>query len=300
MRRSASLAAVVVSAACFATLAVLATLAYRRGVLPLPLLVWRFALVSLIMGAYLALRSPSALRVRRHEIARFGALSLTGYGAASLCFFFALRHAPASVVAVLLYTYPALVGLAGWLFGKERLGGWRIVALVATFAGCVLVLDPFSGGGAVEPMGVLLGLGAAVGYASFNLLSNRWIEGTSRLVLMTYTFGISALALAAVSLAAGSDLSPAAWTAEVWLLVALIVLVPTFAAVVLYLGGIRGLGASQAAIVSTFEPVFTILLAAAVLGERLLPIQWLGSGLVMAGVVAAELGREATEEVAAI
>jgi len=68
------------------------------------------------------------------------------------------------------------------------------------------------------------------------------------------------------------------------------VLIPTFAAVVLYLEGIRSLGPSQAAVISTLEPLFTIALAAVVLGERLTPLQLVGAGLVLAGVVAAELG----------
>ena len=66
-------------------------------------------------------------------------------------------------------------------------------------------------------------------------------------------------------------------------------LVPTFAAVVLYLQGIRGLGPSQAAVVSTLEPLFTIVLAWLVLGQHLSWLQLAGAALVLAGVVAAEI-----------
>jgi drug/metabolite transporter (DMT)-like permease len=66
--------------------------------------------------------------------------------------------------------------------------------------------------------------------------------------------------------------------------------VPTFAAVMLYLGGIKGMGAPQAAVVSTLELPFTILLAAAFVGERLSVVQLIGAAVVLAGVVLAEWG----------
>lgn len=286
---------VVASAACFGTLGVLANLAYARGAEPLPMLAWRFALVTTLMVVYQALRDRRALRVGFSDVGRFAALSLTGYGAASLCFFFALKFAPASVVAVLLYAYPALVTLAGWALDGRRPDGWRMAALVGTFIGCILVLDPF-GAGAVRPLGVVLGFGAALGYAAFNVLSHRWMSRSPRSVLMAYTFGISAVVVSLLGVATGSPPLPVDWPVEVWALVGAIVLVPTFAAVVLYLEGIRGLGPSQAAIVSTLEPLFTIALAAALLGERLTAVQWMGAALVVAGVVTAETGERRPQE----
>ena len=85
-----------------------------------------------------------------------------------------------------------------------------------------------------------------------------------------------------------------------WELLALIVLIPTFIAVVLYLQGIRGLGASQAALVSTLEPLFTIALAWNLLGERLVPIQFVGAALVLAGVVMAEIAARRVDGPAAV
>jgi drug/metabolite transporter (DMT)-like permease len=288
VKRTTSLAAVVGSALCFGTLAILLDEAYAFGGQPLPLLTWRFALTSMLLAAYQLARAPRSLAVRSGDVARFCALSLTGYGAASLCFFFALQHASAPVVAVLLYTYPAMVTVASAVLWRERLTLQRAGAVALTFAGCALVLQLFGGPHAASVQGMLLGLGAAAGYTAFNMLSYRWLDRTPRAVLMTYTFGISSAGMATITLATGQSLSPAGWSWQLWLLLGLIVLVPTFLAVLLYLGGMRGLGASQAAIVSTFEPFFTILLAWVVLDQRLGGWQWAGALLVFAGVVLAE------------
>ena len=50
MNRRGSLIAVVVSAACFGTLAVLTPLAYDAGATPLPLLAWRFLFAALLLA----------------------------------------------------------------------------------------------------------------------------------------------------------------------------------------------------------------------------------------------------------
>jgi drug/metabolite transporter (DMT)-like permease len=318
MTRRGSLLAVVVSAACFGTLAVLTPLAYAAGAEPLPLLAWRFLFASMLLAALVAVRRPGDLLAPRADIGRYAALALTGYGAASVCFFFALKFTDASVVAVLLYAYPAFVTIASWLFLGERATWQRGLAVLVTFAGCALVVGVAGGPVRVSPVGIALGLGAAVGYTLFNLLSDRWLPGRSQLVMMGYTFGIAAIGTAVISVVFGlaasdpaltfggrvaravATLSPAGWATQAWLALAAIVLVPTFAAVVLYLQGIRGLGPSQAAVISTLEPLFTIALAGVVLHEHLAPVQWLGALLVLGGVVFAEVSARKIEPLAGV
>lgn len=296
MERRAAVIAALVSAACFGTLAILGRLMYARGAEPLQVLVWRFALAALLLGAFTAVARPGALRVSPRVLGSLAAASVFGYGAASLCFFFALDHADASVVAILLYTYPALVVLFELVVARALPTPGRLAAVALTFLGCVLVVDPFGGSLRVEPLGIVLGLGAGVGYASFSLLSQNVMKQTSRLVLMVYLFAFTALLAGAAALVTGSSVSASAWPTEVWLLLAVLVLVPTFAAVVLYLRAVRILGASQAAILSTFEPVFTVALAVIILGEHLSPAQWAGATAVLAGVLIAEKAGRIAEE----
>jgi len=298
MQRRWSLVAVVVSAACFGTLAILTPLAYRSGAQPLPLLAWRFFFSAILLGVVALARDPRALSVPLRDVGRYSILAPAGYGAASVCFFYALRFADASVVAVLLYAYPALVAISGWLFLGERATWQQGGAVVITFLGCAFVVGLGSSVSFASWQGIVLGLGAALGYTLFNLLSARWLPGRSRLTMMAYTFGIATFLPAVGSLIAGgwTGLSVSAWEPVTWWFLLAIILIPTFAAVVLYLEGIRGLGPSQAAVVSTLEPLFTIALAAVVLGERLAPLQLMGAGLVLAGVVAAEVAARACDQ----
>ncbi len=300
MERRASVAAALISAACFGTLAIFTTLAYEGGALPLQLLTWRFSLAAVLLGGYLALRRPGSLRVPIGDVGRYAVISLAGYGAASICFFFALTFTDASVVAILLYTYPAMVVLAERVLFGVSLSSGRGVAVLLTFAGCALVSDPFSATGGVGLAGILLGLGAAACYSGFSMLSDRWLSGRPRLTLMAYLFMFTALLSGVAALSTGTPLTSTGWSGIVWPMLLGIVALPTFAAILLYLRALRGLGAGQAAILSTFEPVFTIALAAIVLGEKLSVAQWCGAALVLAGVFIAERAGRPAEELALV
>lgn len=291
MNRRTATVAVVASAACFATLGILTKWAFEHGAEPMSLLAVRFALAAAVMLIAQALRDPAGLRVSRADILRFLALALTGYGAASLCYSYAVGMIGASVTTVLLYTYPAMVSVIGWLFLKESFPAKRAAAVVLTFVGCALVAEVFTSVTGLNITGLMLGLGAALGYAVFNVLSYRSLHRTPRLTLMAYTFAFSAVALAATAAIGGGISRVADWDVWAWAAVLGIVAVPTFAAVMLYLGGIKRMGAAQAAVVSTLELPFTVAFAAlAFPAERLSVLQLFGAAVVLAGVVLAEWG----------
>jgi len=299
--RKWSLVAVVVSAACFGTLPIFATLAYQAKATPLPLLAGRFIFAAVLLALVSSVRRRNSLIVPRTDLVRFSMLAIFGYGAASVCYFFALNYADAVVVAVLLYAYPAFVTLASWTLLGEKASWQRGAAVLVTFLGCALVVGLVGGAARAQWQGILLGLGAALGYTTFNLLSHRWLPGRSQLVMMTYTFAVASLMTGGLALLVGQSLSPASWEPQAWWLMAAIVAIPTFAAIVLYLQGIRGLGPAQAAVVSTLEPLFTIALAAVFLpAQTLSPIQLVGAALVLAGVVWAELAGRSAAPMAAV
>ena len=300
MTRRSAIASALFSAMCFGSLAVLMALAYDAGAEPLQLMVWRFTTATVLLAGYLAVTSRADLRVGRADLGRFALLSVGGYGIASLCFAFALWFIDASIAAILLYTYPAMVVLTERFLTGEKLTPSRLAAVAMTFVGCALVIQPFGAQAAVDPRGVLLGLGAAVGYASFSILSQRLLHRRSRSSVMVYMLGFTALLGAGAVLLTGASLAPTGWEPQVWLILGAMVVFPTFLAIIFYFSAIRSLGAPQAAIVSTFEPVFTLLLAALVLSEALDAVQLVGAALVLSGVLVAEWGARRAQEPAAV
>ncbi len=268
-----------VSAAGFATLAILAKVAYATGVAPLVALNWRFILATLLIAAYVRLnRLP--WRVPPREAVILLLLGGVGYAAQSSLFFSALRFIPASATSMLLYTYPAFVSLLSYLLWGNPLGRRHLLALLLTGAGTFLLL--WSPQLHLNPAGTSLGLGAALVYSVYLLANQRLTPGVNPAVASWYIIGGAAVTFTAINAFTGAF--TAAFRPQGWLALTLMALFSTALAIGTLLAGIRRLGAARASVLSTFEPLITVLLALLFLGERLSAVQAVGGVFIASGM----------------
>jgi drug/metabolite transporter (DMT)-like permease len=139
--------------------------------------------------------------------------------------------------------------------------------------------------GRLEPVGAAFGLAAAVVYSGYILASEGVARRLDPVVLSALVCTGAAVLLTAATALLGELrldlLSGAGWG---WL--ACIAVVSTVAAIGLFFAGLRRVGPTSAAILSTVEPVVTVLLAFAVFGETLALVQLAGGALVLAAVPA--------------
>lgn len=297
MKRSKALFSVAIGALCFSTLAILTQLAYRVGIKPLPLLAWRFFLAAIVITLLAIQRNPSALRVPKRDLTRYLLLSWFGYGASSLAFFFALKHADSSVVSAILYAYPALVAMGATVLFREPFSKQKGASIALVALGCVLVVGLFSSAHVhVDAKGILFAFLSAVAYAAFNLMSQRWLPGRSSMTMMSFMFLFASVAFIALTCAVDGPhalVTAADWSVRSWLIMGAIVIFPTVLAILLYMRGVRQLGASDAAIVSTLEPLFTVTFAWVFLAQKLTLFQMGGVLLILVGVVLSALAKKA-------
>src|SRR3954464_3173849 len=151
---------VLVSALAFGTMAIFAKLAYERGANTATLLTLRFAFAGVVLWVIVALRGDVRRRLDRRTVIAGGCLGLFGYSLQAGGYFAALQHLDASLTALLLYTYPAMVYVGAVLPGREAGSAMKVGALVLAGVGLALVL---LGGGAgdLNATGVALAFGAA-------------------------------------------------------------------------------------------------------------------------------------------
>lgn len=287
-----------VSAACFGAMAVFGKFAYEDGVTPASLVLLRFALAAVVMLALLRLRpslrsaqpspgaDPAPLRLPRRVLLTALGLGAIGYATQASLFFAALERTDASLVALVFYTYPALVTLAAALLGRERLTPARVAALGVASCGTLLVLLG-TGGVPVDGVGVGLAFGCAVTYTAYILVADGVVHRVPPVVLSALVMTGATVALAARAVVSGGvDLG---FGAAGWFWIACIAVVSTVVAVLTFFAGLRRVGPSTAAILSTAEPVVTAALAAVALGEVLAPVQLVGGLLVLASVAVLQL-----------
>ena len=92
----------------------------------------------------------------------------------------------------------------------------------------------------------------------------------------------------ALAIATARPILPTAVPGAAWPGIVGIGVVSTFVAIQTFYAGAKRIGAAQASLISTFEPIWTISLAAVLFAERLGPIQLVGGALVIGGVLLAQ------------
>lgn len=276
-RRRAGVLLVAVSAASFGAMAVFARLAYEDGADVTAVLFLRFAMAATCMAGLLRARRLPWPRGR--SLAGLAALGGIGYVGQSLSYFTALTLASASLVALLLYAYPAIVTLVSTLVLGAPLGPTRGLALVVALTGTTLTIGPELDG---EVLGIVLGLAAAVIYSGYILAGSRLAPEAGALPAATVVMTSAALVYAAV-VAVQRPTFPS--TTGSWLAVAGIAVISTVVAVTTFFAGMERVGPADASMLSTLEPVVTVVLAAAVLDERIGAVQLAGGLLTLLAVL---------------
>ena len=272
---------VLLSAAGFGAMAIFAKLAYGEGVGVAALLMLRVGLAGVVLLG-VAWRLGALRGLGRRAVLTGLAMGAVGYSAQAGLYFGALTRIDAGAVALAFCTYPLLVMALAGLTGRERVSLQGAVAALVAVGGLVLVLGGATAG-SFEPVGAALALGSALVYAVYILVGDRVTGGISPLALTTLVccggFGtMSGATLATGGVPAGISAAGLGW-------VALLVLVSTVGAILLFFAGLAIVGPSTAALLGLVEPVVTVGLAAVVFREALTPQQALGA-LVVLGAVA--------------
>ncbi|WP_018152367.1 DMT family transporter [Leeia oryzae] len=266
---------ILTSAACFGSMALFAKLAYADGVSRSSLLLLRFGIAAL-MVLPIVLLQKGRVPERKHFIG-FCIMGGVLYTLQAQSYFGALQYASSGLVALLLYTFPVMVTLITAALGWEKLTLKRVIPLGIALLGTLLTLDGQLGG---SPLGIMLGMGAAVAYSVYIVMGSR-LKGdpmVGTLIILTTAFMTNSV----FAFREGLHLPN---TAQGWWPVLAIAAICTVLAVSTFFMGMRHVGPSQASILSTFEPVVTITLGALFLNEHFSLQQGAGGVMVLFAVV---------------
>ena len=276
MNRLLGIFLIVVSAASFGTLAIIGRFAYADGLDVTTMLFLRFTIAAILMFAWLAIRKEPLPRGRTLlQLAGMGGL---GYVGQSFCFMSAINYASTGLVALLLYLYPVFVTILTVIFQKVKLTSRTVFALVLATIGAALTANPQGG----QLPGILLAISAAAIYAVYILVGTGVMQKVSAIQSSAVIFASAAVVFGIMTAIRGAH-----WptTQNGWLAISGIAVIATLLPVATFLGGLKIVGATDASLLSTLEPVVTVVLAAMILGEKVQPLMIAGGVLILAAVL---------------
>jgi drug/metabolite transporter (DMT)-like permease len=288
------LATAVLSGATFGTSGSFAASLIAAGWTPGAAVTARVVLAAVVLTvpALLQLRSRCVTRSSARVVVVYGVVAVAG---AQLCYFNAVSHLSVAVALLLEYSGILLVIAWGWARHGHRPRRLTVIGGVVALAGLVLVLD-LAGSHHLDAVGVLWGLGAAVGLATYFILTAEAGDTLPPLVIAWGGLAVGAVLLALVSVTGA--LPVRAPRVDVTLLdrqvswVLPVLGMAIVAAVIAYVAGIvavRLLGAKLASFVGLTEVLFAVVFAWVLLGQRLDAVQFVGGALVVAGIALVRL-----------
>jgi len=268
---------ILISGISFGAAAIFARFAYEAGTDPITLLFLRFGIASIGMILMMLVRR---LPLPRGQIllglVLMGAL---GYVGQSFCYFTALTLVSAGLVALLLYLYPAIVTVLAMLILKDPISKWKTLALLFALIGTVLTIGPVGGG---QPLGIVLGLGAAFIYSIYILVGSKITKPGTAIQSSTVIITSAAVVFGVLIAIRGASFPT---TFFGWSSASALALISTVLAIVTFLAGLERVGPTNAATLSTIEPVVTVVLAALILDESITPLRILGGLMILLAVI---------------
>ncbi len=276
MKRLIGILLIAVSASSFGTLAIFGRFAYNDGMDTFTVLFLRFGISALIMTTILILRRESFPRGK--ILAQLIGMGALGYVGQSFMYLTAINYASAGLVALLLYLYPFFVTILSTIFLHEKVTRIKIIALVLALVGTALTVGPVSG----QLIGALMAITAALIYSVYIIVGTHVMKHVSAVQSSTVIFASAGLVFGLLAFTNGAHF-PASNSG--WFAMLGIILIATIIPVVTFLTGLEMIGPINAAMLSTLEPVVTVLLAAWLFGEKLGTVVMLGGGLILVAVV---------------
>ena len=250
----------------------------------------RLCAAALCFLLLLLARRGRGFRLQLRDLPLFLGLGVGSVGLMTCCYFAAIRMMTMSEAAILLYTSPIWVVLMSALFFHEKVTRRKLLALTLAFAGCALVSG--IGGGGLNPLGIVVGVGSGVAYGLYSILGSVALRRYPPETVSAYTFFIAALAVLAISrpVELVQKMATANSLAGLILLTLATGAVTAFVPFLIYTIGLNRVQASHAAILATVEPLVATVLGILVYHEQLRTATLLGIACILGAILALNVG----------
>jgi DME family drug/metabolite transporter len=234
------------------------------------------------------LRGRNGLRLPTRDLGQLVLIGILGVAASNYFYYLAIQRTNVATAITVQYTAPIWVLLYTVARGLQKFTLQRVAAVGLAVTGIALVIGVFGSRGLLlDTIGLFAALLAACSFAFYNIGGHDILARRDRWIVLLYTTASASLFWLLVN--PPWKLMAAHYSVAQWLFLLLFSLLSVLAPFSFYFAGLQHLEPTRAIIVSCLEPVFSIVIAALVLGEVMRPLQIVGIVFVLAAITVAQL-----------
>ena len=251
-----------------------------------------------LLPVLLVLRGRTLLMPKK-DLSQVAILGVLGVAASNYLYYLAIQKTNVAIAIIIQYTAPAWVLLYLVARGRQRATLPRIAAVVLAIAGCALVIGLVGAGKfQVNTPGLIAAVLASFSFAFYNLGGHDILARHDRWKVLLYTLASAATFWIVVN--PPWKIAAAHYTGGQWLFLFIFAITSVLLPFSLYFGGLQHLQPTNAIVTSCLEPVFSIIIAALLLGEVMRPLQTVGILAVLAAIVLVQMPERGAREEAAL
>lgn len=264
-RKYTGYVAVIISGIVFGCMPLLAKVVFMNGGNAINLVFWRFLIGIIPLYIIIKKNKNICLKLTKREIKQILLLGAVGYAGTAVTLFLSYNYITTGMATTLHFIYPILVILGCTAFYKEKISLVKLASVILCTAGIGLLYDGNSSG---SIMGILLAFLSGITYAFYVIyIDKSGLKSMNPLKLTMYLSVVGSVVMFAFSLITGTftvNITPVGW-----LFTSILAIVVALGAVSLLSVGIKLIGPQSASILSTFEPITSVIIGALVFSEKL-------------------------------
>ena len=261
---------------------------FNDGITAFQLIQMRTTLAFAGLLIWLCLKDPVLLKISIKSLSYFIGLGVFGIGSAQFFYLLAISKINVAAAILLHYTGPVFVALYVVLVQRQKLRFNIALAILGTLIGCFLVVGAYNLQiFALNQVGIIAGILAAVSFAVYSILSEYGMRRYSPWTVLLY--GMLFAALMWNSLHSPLEAFLHRYSPFQWGLILFIGICGTIFPFGLYFEGIKRIKPTHASITATLEPISAGVIAAVFLGEVMVTLQIIGGFIVILSIIILQL-----------
>lgn len=278
--RTKGFLATVVSATFFGFIPLMVKVVCSGGGNTLAAAFYRFALSLPALYIYLRCKKIP-MGITKKQLVDIILITLLGYGGTTVFLFTSYNYIPLGMATTIHFTYPVFTILGCVIFLREKIRKMKVLAVVLSFGG---ILFFYNGDGSVSLLGMALAFVSGMTYAFYTIyLRESSLKDMDSVKLIFYLNSVGAVMMLVMSLATGDftvGLTPVAWAVAAFLAVS-----ASFIGVLGYQVGVKCIGPQNTSILSTFEPITSVIIGVLVYQEGFTVRTLLGCLCILSSVI---------------
>lgn len=272
--------AVIISATIFGSMPLMAKIVYQAGGNAISLTFYRFLLILPVLYLLIKRNDKETLKIEKDEFKKIALVATLGYGATALLLYLSYNFIPSGMATTIHFIYPVFVIIGCILFFKEKPSIVKIIAVVLCVLGVIMFYD---GNGDINFTGIFLSFASSITFAFYTVYIDK--SGLKKMNTMKLTFYLCIIAAAMmlifsiVTKTFTIKMEPIGW------LMAILLSLSVGLGVNLFQIGIKTVGPQNTSILSTFEPITSVIIGVFLLDESFGIKTFFGIGLILVAVI---------------